>query len=426
MRFKEMANTMLAAVCGLFLLAVFIKHSYRGSLAAEMFYITTEAALIGGIADWFAVTALFKRPLGFPWHTELIPRNRERLIEALAGIVEEELLSSETIRRRIAGVSFVDWFIHWVDNHGGKQFFADLLSRHSADIWDNNKRDALALYLEDVLKKNAKGLELAPQLGNFVNKALKRGKDEQLITMLLDELIVMLQKPAVRQSVYGYLDNLTRQKARSLLEKAIFWLGEQTDSINLQDAADALCDELVALLNDLKDTDHLVRIWLRGRLAEIAANLDNNAVWVDAIENWKIQLIEKIELKDVLAVLVKETASGSYAPAMEWLSRQMDLYWSVFKQDKQAHVWFEARVKYAVYRLIKKEHPLIGRVVKSVLSRFSDADLSRFVEDKAGDDLQWIRINGSIIGGLVGLMMFLFLHFVYSPFIVPVIRSWFG
>ncbi|MPM90495.1 hypothetical protein SDC9_137616 [bioreactor metagenome] len=75
---------------------------------------------------------------------------------------------------------------------------------------------------------------------------------------------------------------------------------------------------------------------------------------------------------------------------------------------------------------MKKEHHLIGRVVKSVLGHFSNSDLSQFVEVKAGNDLQWIRINGSIVGGIVGMLLYGFLQGVYEPYVLPIIRSWIG
>ena len=76
MNYKNMANKILALVFCLFLLAIWLRVTYRHIPAVEMFYTAMEGALVGGIADWFAITAIFTKPLGFPWHTALLPRHR--------------------------------------------------------------------------------------------------------------------------------------------------------------------------------------------------------------------------------------------------------------------------------------------------------------------------------------------------------------
>jgi uncharacterized membrane-anchored protein YjiN (DUF445 family) len=96
-----------------------------------------------------------------------------------------------------------------------------------------------------------------------------------------------------------------------------------------------------------------------------------------------------------------------------------------FKGNIELQEWLEVRIKQVIYELIEKEHYIIGEIVQRVLGEFNDDKLNRFVEEKAGDDLQWIRINGSIVGGIVGLLMFFFLRYVYDPYVVPIIQSWF-
>ncbi len=422
MNSKKTANTMLAVVFGLFLLALALKYQYPDCTAVTLLYVCLEAALIGGIADWFAVTALFKRPLGFSWHTELIPRNRERIAQALTEVVETDLLSVTAIRRRMAGIGFVEAFINWVDT-GGQTYLKEVFTRHGDAIWAEKDIQAMAGYLENLFKRNANAVDMAKLSGNMLKQALERGKGESLIDFILDELILLVQKPAFRRTVFIYMEEIKHKKARSLLEKAVVWLGERTDGINLEEAAGSLCDELLSLLQDLKDENHLIRQWLREKLTEVVSGLGQNSSWLAAMESWKQALVRQLPLTEELNTVVKKTADGSYAPASAWLSRQMQTYWAVFKTDKTLQVWFEARLKYTVYRLIKTEHHLIGLVVKSVLGNFSNSDLSKFVEVKAGQDLQWIRINGSIVGGIVGLLIYLFLHTIYGPYILPVLRG---
>lgn len=426
MRSKKVANRVLAVVGVLFAAAAVLKYRYPAHTLITWLYVCLEAALIGGIADWFAVTALFDRPLGIGWHTELIPRNRERIAEALTEAVEQDLLSVEAIRKRIADVSFVAMFIHWVEQQGGREFLGREFFRHGGVAWAERNNKDLVAFLNQLIKSNARDVELAPQFGAFIRRLLENGKAEKLVEFILEELIALVEKPSFRQSVFHYMEDIKHKKARSLLEKAIVWLGEQTDSINIEEAAEALCDELSVLLKDLSDPEHLVRRWLREKLCEVVANLEGNSAWREAVENWKEALLDELKLTKPLTAVVDQTASESFESASTWVAKQANLYWTVFKEDQALQIWFEAKLKYTVYRLVKKEHHLIGRVVKSVLGHFSNSDLSQFVEVKAGNDLQWIRINGSIVGGIVGMLLYGFLQGVYEPYVLPIIRSWIG
>jgi len=86
--------------------------------------------------------------------------------------------------------------------------------------------------------------------------------------------------------------------------------------------------------------------------------------------------------------------------------------------------WLDKRLQQALVNIIEGEHSFFGVVARDALSTYSEQDISRFIEEKVGDDLAWIRINGSVVGAVVGLVLFLFLHFIYDPYVVPVIRGW--
>jgi uncharacterized membrane-anchored protein YjiN (DUF445 family) len=130
-----------------------------------------------------------------------------------------------------------------------------------------------------------------------------------------------------------------------------------------------------------------------------------------------------------ISAFIKEVRENAMAlngsSLVSWLYEQMDSYWYRFVNDQQAQERAEARFKQITYQFIEQEHHMIGHIVRSVLYSYSNEDLNAFIEDKAGDDLQWIRINGCLVGGMVGLLLFMFIHFVYSPMIIPVVRYWF-
>lgn len=424
---KNFANRVLVFVFMLFLLAVCLKYFYPGQLVANMFYATMTAALIGGIADWFAVTAIFKKPLGFPWHTALIPRHRDRVIVAVADMIERELLTVDSIKQRLDKVNFVKLFIEWTYSESGRRFLRLLLLRHSQTLIDTTKPDVVAKHFEAILKQGVHQVKLTPHVKSLIDWLLISGKGNEFFDNIIYELIYTLETPDTRKAIRKYLERIKEEKATSIVEKAILWFGERTDSVNLGEAADVLHAELLLLLNDLKNPEHRIRQWMNEKLRDLAMQLGPDSSLEQAIEKWKNTVLENVEIKRFVTGFAKSVLEGtslrSDSPILLWLNKYIERYWCIFKENTALQDWLEEKIKGAVYKLIESEHYIIGQAVQQVLEKFTNEALSQFVEDKAGDDLQWIRVNGSVVGGLVGFMLFMFLHFIYDPYVLGTVKT---
>lgn len=427
MQYKNLANRILLAVFVLFVLAVGLKTQYRESLAVDLLYTMLAAALIGGIADWFAVTALFKKPLGFPWHTAIIPRHRDKIIRQIAEMVETQLLNREYIKQRLGKVSFVGLLIEWADSHSGTLFLRLVYARQMEAMLAGADTRWLAGQTEKVLKSAAAKVALETCLAEFGRWAVSGGRDRAFADWAAGWFVHMLEKPDARDMIYRYLEELKQEKAQSLVEKFVLWVGEQTDSVNIAEAADSVHARLLELARQLQQPEHPIRGWLYAKLDELIGDLETKPEWRCEIESWKQRLLKQAELKEVLVRICEHSVQVPPAdmPAVAWLRESLGWCWEQFKQDAHMRDWLEDRLRQGVCRLIDNDHHLIGIVVEKVMTSFTDTDLSRFVEDKAGDDLQWIRVNGSVVGAVVGMAVFFLLRFVYDP-MVPVILKWFN
>lgn len=423
-----MANKILALVFSLFLLSVGLKYVYRDVLVIEMFYTVMEAALVGGVADWFAITAIFKKPLGFPWHTALIPRHRDRVILAIGDMVEQDLLSVKSIKQRVDKVCFVELIIDWIDHQGGRQLLRSLLDKHSRDIIRNLDPLLLSGYLETFIKTKIREMKITPLFKELMKWGLEQEKDEYLLIVILDEFIARIQRPDTRMAIYHYVEDIKQTNTKSLLEKTLVWIGEQTNSMNVSEATDALYEELLNILQEMKNPEHILHKWIHERLIEIVNQPDHEIPWADEMEHWKAAVVERVELTEMVIHLtenfIEKISTSAHAHVLDWIYSQADQHWAGFKSDHEMQHWLETRIKQAIFDLVEKEHYLIGTVVHEVLSTFTDEDFNRFIEDKAGDDLQWIRINGCVVGAVVGFIMFIFLHFFYDQNVVPIVQSW--
>ncbi|MCX7779913.1 MAG: DUF445 domain-containing protein, partial [Negativicutes bacterium] len=290
---------------------------------------------------------------------------------------------------------------------------------------------------EQLVRRYARRLVLAPRWAALGQWALEQQKTERIFNLILDELTDILKKPGTLAAIYRYLHKVKGKHAGSLAAKVIFWLGEQTDSINLREAARALQQELITALDELRAPEHPLNLWAVGRIAEMIHNLENEPALQEAVISWAEMIVSRASLGGFveqavcsMTAVLREWEDGGgreirhMPPLLRYVAAQIAGYWDSFKENAELKHWVDQFIRQALLRLIATEHHIIGGIVREALEAFGDEDLSAFIEEKAGDDLQWIRINGSVVGGIVGLLLFLFLRFVYDPMITPHIKSW--
>lgn len=423
--YRRKANRVLALVFGLFAAAAAAaRYYYPDSMAVRVAFIVAEAALVGGLADWFAVTALFRRPLGFPWHTALIPRSREKIIAAISGAVQNELLSKDSIKRRLAGVRLVDVIVGWLEEDGRQALLPGLAARYVQAAWDNLDLPAVARYGQKWLKAFLYEADLAAYSRRGLSWSLATGRADRFIEYLLAELTAAAAQDSTRLAIKRYLDQAAQNAARSWWQKLVLSLAEATNTLNTAEAAAVLHAELLLLLGDLAVPGHPVRAWVRARLATAVDRLEGDPAWTTSIDAWRKGLAGRLRLEEALiaiAALAVRNAPPEWPAA--WAERQTGKLWATFKADAAMRDWVEEQLQTALSRFIDSEHEIVAVVVRDALARLSDEDLSLFIEDKAGEDLAWIRINGSVVGGVVGLLLFLFVRYLYDPYVVPLVHS---
>ena len=406
---KRRANTVLAAAAGLFVLALTLKYNYPASSMAAAFLTVTEASLAGGVADWFAVTALFRRPLGFPYHTALIPRNRERVISALSKAVEQDFLSKEAIKARLNQVNLLDKIISYSQGNAMRPVVKGIIEKAIAELAETIDPTTVGKLGERVFKLILKRQSLVPYVSAGISWALQQGKDREAYVAVVDKLTAIVNQPQTRDAIYQYLEQIKEKTAnKNWLSGLITGFMEMTDGINLSDAADALHQELIKAVAELTNEQHPMYLWFQEELGTIAVRLENPE-WRTAIDKWKDELLNRIELAEPLGVLADTVLTACTQPTVyreyvvDWLTDQAASYWQQFKANAVLKSQAEDYIKMLIMKVVEQEHTLIGKIARRALNKLSDEDLNQFIEDKAGEDLDWIRINGVIIGGLVGM-----------------------
>lgn len=439
MNYKKKANITLTLVALGFITFSILKCHYNITIVKILFYMS-EAALIGGMADWFAVTAIFRKPLGFPFHTAIVPRNRVAIVNSIVNIVETEFLSAEIIGEKLDRINITDKIINWTCSKAGKDYLRKNLSILLRSNIEGDGPRKLSEFVNSLLKDCFDNVDLNKYLNDIFVWSLKSGEYKKLLSFIFDDIIKAIEGPDVKNKIYVIIDNLKAEKTQGLFGAFFNSALENSNLVNIGELADSIHMHLIETFYNLKDEEHEATKYILGILEEHLILNASNPLGKDEMENIKLNTINNIItenlFRDILINISNELEKLDIANDSDVLNKnenesfyiildQINRFWNNLKGDEEIINKIEKLLKDSFSNIINREHKVIGKIVKDTLDSFSDDNLNKFIEDRAGNDLQWIRINGSIVGGMVGLLVFLFLNYFYDPIAVPFIQSLF-
>lgn len=384
-------------------------HTFLGGLLAS----GCSAAMVGGLADWFAVSALFRRPLGIPFRTAIIPRSRDRITADIIAMVENELLTRDNIRETLGRYDMAGLIIRYLADYEGKRHISEFLARITDDAIAQISPDKLGRFLADLLRANAGHIKISPILAQAVEWSVKHGYADRLADFLLAELAALTAQPQVRELLAGLIAEARLIYERDMRRRK--FAGQFLEGLGYTPEAMAALAQREAgvFLRGLQNPDHPWREEIRRRSLALAARLRADPALQEMVEGsisrWlagRADLGERLGAGVAAALRVAAGENGR-AAIHRWLDIQVDKLVAAFRQDAGQQQALAALVRQALLGFIDTHHAHIGRMVRERLDQYSTAALVDFIEARVGNDLQMIRINGSVVGGLAGMLIFL-------------------
>ena len=376
-----------------------------------------EAATVGGLADWFAVSALF-REVPLPLirrHTNIIVRNRQRIVDGIADMVQNRWLSPAIIREYLEHFSASQYALDFLANEN----HAETVLATARDIIRQLARGAdapeLAAFLERALKDQLSNVAFAKPLGRWFGERLRRGDHHCLWDTVLPVLTKALRGPEVQTIVQRVVARaLEAYQDAGLLKRLAVDMARGLNLVNEKEIVAAfLAKAEEALRAAQSDPAHPIRTRLDGAIIEFADKLAaGDADAVAQIEKLRAVLIHETDaralIQSALSRLV-ETFEREFKDAASDLNtllrRTFHERLEMFRADPAAQDKFDRWVRQAAFELMERRHAMIGEIVRSSLEKLSDFDLAGQIEEKVGRDLQYIRLNGAIVGGLAGAVL---------------------
>ncbi|MEN6392031.1 MAG: DUF445 domain-containing protein [Syntrophomonas sp.] len=415
-RMKKVATAMFA----LALAGALATWPYRAGFGGGLLFAACEAALVGALADWFAVVALFRHPLGLKFipHTAIIPNNRDRIIEGIISIVETEWLSLDFIKAKIYDYQIIDGLAEALDTARGRQELERLATALlKSTLKELNARD-VAHFVQTGIKENMGELRVSSELIDHLEDSLKNLYGDHLIQLMLNWAIGATRgdefERAVKRTILRTADDYSNQG--NFLRRLSKGLGESLDILNYDQAARALSHRINRLLTEMQDPENRYHIKVKSELHKLkiadaeAASLMLNSM----LKNIAESEVGFEAITDLVTILKNQLLDGEEQdmPVIHYLADMVLKQLKLIRQDEERKAVLENRIKDELANLLVRYHGVIGQIVKEKLESLDDEGLVISLEAKVGNDLQWIRINGTVIGALVGILQYLILHLI--------------
>jgi uncharacterized membrane-anchored protein YjiN (DUF445 family) len=394
-RMKLIASSGLVVAAIVFVIAKVVGHDHG---AWPFVQAASEAAMVGGLADWFAVTALFRHPLGLPIpHTAIIPRKKDQIGESLGEFVQQNFLTPEVVGPRVQAAQIPRRVGEWLASPGrAEQLAAEvgaLLAGANTVLADDDIRTAIERFADAQLRR----LPAAPVAAKVLDLAVE-GNQHQV---LLGEGL---------KSVMRFLSDNREVFRQRLAEESPEWVPDWVD--------ERLFNKLfTGVQNFLADVagnpDHALRKQFDQRLRDYAAQLRTDPQAAANLERWKNELLDHPSMRAAISSMwlplkkaVLEAAADPDSELRRVIASVIRQTGSALRDDPSLQAKCDRWVLAVMDHVLAHYSGELVGVITHTVSRWDTETTSRRLELQVGRDLQFIRINGTVVGSIVGLVIY--------------------
>jgi uncharacterized membrane-anchored protein YjiN (DUF445 family) len=361
-----------------------------------------EGGMVGAIADWFAVTALFRYPLGLRIpHTNIIANRKDEIGASLGEFVESNFLSDTVVRGKLESIGISARLGAWLVQPANAARLSDEISHAGTGLLDLLSDDDVKDLLEGVAREHLLEPEWGPSLGRLGGHLVEAGRHHAAVDLLLDK-------------AQSWLEEHPEAFGQSVSTRLPRWLpgfvGEMVD--------DKAYREVLGFIQTVQGAEeHPLREAIDRYLAELMSDLQNDAVMIERVEALKLELVDNAKLREFAGDAwesLKDTLQVSLADPESALRRGitstvLDVGGRLASDESlgaRIDTWLADA---AGYVLQKYRHEIAG-VITETVERWDPAETTEKIELQVGKDLQFIRINGTVVGALAGLLIYSIAH----------------
>jgi uncharacterized membrane-anchored protein YjiN (DUF445 family) len=357
-----------------------------------------EAGMVGALADWFAVTALFRHPLGIPIpHTAIIPTRKDALGDSLGEFVGANFLSEQVVRDRLRRVGIAARLGGWLSEPANAERVTAELSTVVNGVVAVLRDEDVQAVLEQAVVKRVVGVPWGPPLGKLMAGVVTDGTHHKLVDLMCER-------------AYEWVKNNHSAVLRVVSDRAPTWSPKFVDSM----VADKVYGEVLSFTWLVKtDPNHPMRLAIDKFLAEFASDMQTDPATMERAEVVKQHVLEHPEVQNVIgstwSTAKRLLLDAAEDPSSELRVRVREGLMSLGRRlvdddtlREKADSWVEGAAAYIVLNYRDE----ITTLITDTVQRWDAEETSRKIELQVGRDLQFIRINGTVVGALAGLLIY--------------------
>lgn len=363
----------------------------------------SEAAMVGALADWFAVTALFRHPLGLPIpHTNLIENSKQRLGDNLGSFVVSNFLSPQNIRPYMQKLKISGFVGEWLGKEKNQEILIKNLSDIVLDILNKLDDSSVSQFITKKVQEMTDDIKLNKIVGNGISYIIDKNDHQRIVTNLSsqiknyilenDEMI----KERVKKGSYTFIPAFVDNKI-----------------------ADKIANGLSDFFREIEeDPQHEIRALITKKIHEFSVDLKEDPKWDEEFKNIKNDLLKGEKLEEYsndIWISIKNTLKNELQEEQStlkmYLSKNLNEFSENLKTDENLQQKIDNWVRVTAYKYILKNTHQFGNLISSTVGNWQGKELSEKLELEVGKDLQFIRVNGTLVGGLVGLIIYTIAHF---------------
>ena len=405
-RSKRLALSLLLIAAATFVVTLFLPPNFwvLGLKAIA------EAAMVGALADWFAVVALFRRvPVPFiSRHTAIIPRNKDRIGENLGRFVQEKFLDTDSLLALIRRHDPSQMLAQWLNTPGN----ADRIGRHLLQVMrgflDLTDDQRIQRFLRRAVHRALDKVDLTQSSALLLDSLTKNNRHQELLDAAVQQLLRLLHKPGTREFIAAQIVRWLKRehpiKAKMLPTE---WLGEHSADL-VANAVDSILDQ-VAL-----DQGHELRLGFDRAVQRLIERLKSDPEMAERAESIKSWLKEDESFNRYIGELwqdlrgwLKDDLNSEDSRVQERVRLAALWLGETLAADEALRASMNQHLEDAARSVAPEFAAFLTRHISDTVKSWDARDMSQQIELNIGRDLQFIRINGTLVGGTIGLILYL-------------------
>ncbi|WP_157817063.1 DUF445 domain-containing protein [Bradyrhizobium sp. SK17] len=354
-----------------------------------------EAGMIGACADWFAVVALFRHPLGIPIpHTAIVPQSKQRIAVALGRFIANNFLSPRVVGDRIRDVDIAGWAAQWIERPSHARSAAQRTVSAVHQAMQTTPSADLNAFLTRRTRQGIAAIPAAPLASRVLSLLWAHGNAQALVERLINSASVALanNKETIRKKV--------SQRSYRFVPK---WVDGMV--------ADRVISGVSQTLDEMREPDHPWRVELKAEIERLIDRLATDPEYLAKGEELKQQMLDNpavIGQIDAMwhAIEVRLNSAATSAAIADAIETALMSVAARIRDDAEMRDRINRWLRVAALRAVASRRQEIAAFIRKVVENWDTETLIMRIELQVGRDLQFIRINGTVVGGLVGLLIF--------------------